>query len=81
MIACFVAQITIHDEKQYRKYPAACERVFINFNWEYLAGACCDSLGAWKSRGIGRQNLRWSFYNLFKMSIMAGGGCHAEIAR
>jgi uncharacterized protein (DUF1330 family) len=37
MIAYFVAQITIHDEKQYRKYLAACERVFNNFNGEYLA--------------------------------------------
>lgn len=37
MSAYFVAQITIHDEREYGKYLAACERVFENFNGEYLA--------------------------------------------
>ncbi len=37
MSAYFVAQIAIHDELEYGKYLAACERVFNKFNGEYLA--------------------------------------------
>jgi uncharacterized protein (DUF1330 family) len=35
--AYFVAQITIHDEREYGKYLAACDRVLQKFNGEYLA--------------------------------------------
>jgi len=37
MSAYFVARIAIHDEQEYGKYLADCERVFSNFNGEYLA--------------------------------------------
>jgi uncharacterized protein (DUF1330 family) len=33
----FVAQIAIHDKKEYGKYLDACDRVFEKFNGEYLA--------------------------------------------
>ena len=37
MSVYFVAQIAIHDEKEYEKYLDACDRVSEKFNGKYLA--------------------------------------------